>query len=289
MSKALRLLGWLVLIALLALLPGREPSTTGRSLSARLLGPVGSLAAGWQWVRVRQAIEAGRPGLGYSRAELAFELDPSSTAAWSFLASHYAHDRASAEAEPDPELRTSWVRAALALLERGESTAAKPAELALHRGLILIHVGDMEGTIPWPGGARGAWLEAGLAFERAIELDPGDSQGWIQLGRLRALRLGSPELQPSQAERLAALEATLELLERGTAEVRRPGMLFFERGLLLGITADGGDGAAWPGGRRALYQAALRAFEQAEAEDPHLARRAGESARAALSALEQQL
>jgi hypothetical protein len=284
MSRWARWLGWALICLMLVLLPQRATSTT---FAARLLGPIASLTAGWQWVRVRQALEEGRPGLAYSRAELALELDPSSTGAWSFLASHYAHDRASPDAEPNAALRTSWVRAALTLLERGEASAREPAELALHRGLLLVHVGDFDGAIPWPGGPGGAWLGADSAFERAIELDPGGAAGWVQLARLRALRLASAELEPSTPARLAALESSLELLRRGSAHARRPAELAFEEGLLMGITADEAQlGEAWPGGRAALYADAIRAFEAAELGGVRLAHDAAESARAALEALD---
>ncbi len=284
MSGRLHWLGWALICLALTLLPQRTAPTT---FAARLLGPVAWLAAGWLWFRVRQALEEGRPGVAYARAERALELDPSSTGAWSFLASHYAHDRASPDAEPNPALRTSWVRAALALLERGEASAREPAELALHRGLILVHVGDFDGAIPWPGGKAGAWTEADSAFERAIELDSGGAAGWVQLARLRALRLASADLEPSLPARLAALESSLELLRRGGAHARRPGELAFERGLLLGLSADDAPlGDAWPGGRAALYEAAIGAFEEAELGGVPLAHSAAESARAALRALD---
>lgn len=283
MSRAQRIVGWLLVVVLISMLPVHE---RGGSIASRLLGPIGSLAAGWQWVRVRLAIEAGKPGLGYSRAELAFELDPDATGAWSFLASHYAHDRASPDAEPDPAMRTSWVRAASSLLERGEATAREPAELAVHRGLIMIHVSDMGGSIPWPGGARGALEEADGAFERAIELDAGNTQAWVQLARNRALRLNSTALESDPQARMQALESALELLHRGSAHARRPEQLVFERGLLLGITADGEDAPRYPGGRVALYEQAIEAFVEAEAAGARMAHEAEQSARLALEALE---
>ena len=283
MTRLAKGLGWVLLCVALTQLPQRAAPAT---FTGRLLGPVASLAAGWEWVRVRQALEEGRPGIAYARADRALALDPRSTGAWSFLASHYAHDRASPEAEPEPELRTGWVRAALRLLERGELSAREPAELALHRGLILVHVGDFRGEIPWEGGRAGAWQEADSAFERAIELDPGGAAGWVQLARLRALRLASAELEASIPARLAALESSLELLHRGSAHARRPGELAFERGLLLGISADDEAlAAAWPGGRAALYSTAIAAFEAAEAGGVPLGHSAAESARAALDSV----
>ena len=96
--SALRVLGWSTCAMLLAvsILRPRESPRPG-TFVARLFGPVASLAASGQWVRVHLALEDGRPEVAYSRAELAFELDPGATSAWSFLASHLAHDRASAE------------------------------------------------------------------------------------------------------------------------------------------------------------------------------------------------
>lgn len=273
---------WLAVLLFVALMSRSPKHSAPATLTARLLGPCASLAASAQWVRVGAAIDEGRHGLAYTRANLALDLDPEASAAWSFLASHYAHDRAAILAEPNPALRTSWVRTALALLERGEEVASKPAQLALHRGLILVHVGDLEGTVPWPGQKKGAWLDAERAFEDAIEHDRGATEAWVQLARHRVLRLAAPAFEPEPAQRVAALEAAVFLLHRGSAHARRPGRLDFERGLLLGISADGADGALWPGGRRALLDEACEAFLAAASHGTRGALGAAASAREAL-------
>lgn len=260
------------------------PAESGGSLPHRLLGPVSSLAAGWQWVRVRMALDAGRRDLAYSRAELALELDPTATDAWAWLASNMAFDRASPYREPSPELRTRWTELALDFLRRGEASARRPADLALQAGLILVRLGEAEGAIPWPGGTAAAWREAQENFVRATELDPGLTEAWVQRAAHRSLRLGDPLLEPARESRVQALVAALEVLEEGREPARRPEDLDFERGLLLAAFADGGDGDAWPGGRVALYQGALEAFERAHAGHHPLAHGALDAARVALEA-----
>jgi len=255
------------------------------SAALRLLGPISSLAAGWQWVRVRMALYDGKPDLAYARAELALELDPEATDGWSYLASTMAFDRASPYRQRNPLLRTRWTEVALEVLERGEASAAQPAELAVQRGLTLVFVGNSEGAVPWEGGAAGAWGDAQRAFERATELDPGYAEGWAQRAANRVLRLGGPTLVPDPEGRLLAFREGLALLDRGRAVARFPELLDFQRGALLTLLAESGDGALWPGGPEALYDEALVAYARAEASDFPLARVAAESARDALAEL----
>ena len=285
--SAPRALGWgaCALLLLTCFLRPRESPRPG-SFPARVLGPIASLAASWQWVRVRLALQDDRPEVAYSRAELAFELDPGATSAWSYLASHLAHDRASAERERNPARSASWVRAALDLLERGERAAREPAELAVHRGLILAQIGDLGPAVRWPGGPTGAWREAQEAFERALELDPESSAAWVLAATNASWTLGSPEVEPELAGRLRALDAALEILDRGQVRAREPERLGDQRGLLLGLFAEGPDGEARPGGRRALYLEAIRALEAAETLGHREAHAAAEGARRALEKLE---
>lgn len=264
---------------------GRGPAGGDGSAALRLLGPISSLAAGWQWVRVRMALYDGKPDLAYARAELALELDPEATDGWAYLASTMAFDRASPYRQKNPLLRTRWTEVALEVLERGEARAARPAELAVQRGLTLVFVGDSEGAVPWEGGAAGAWSQAQRAFEHATELDPGYAEGWAQRAANRVLRLGGPALVPDAEGRLRAFEDGLALLERGRAVARRPELLELQRGALLALYAEAGDGELWPGGPEALYREALVAFERAEAGGIPLARYAAESAREALAEL----
>jgi len=255
------------------------------SATLRLFGPISRLAAGWQWVRMRMALQDGQPDLAYARAEVALELDPSATEGWAYLAANMAFDRASPYRQPRPELRTRWTEAALEVLERGEASATRPAELAVQGGLILVLVGESEGAIPWPGGAAAAWQEADGAFERATRHDPGSAEGWNQRAANRVLRLGGPELVPDAAGRRAALEAGLKLLQQARPGVRRQDLIDFQRGALLAVFAESGDGATWPGGQAALLLQALAAFEAAAEAGFPLAPPAVDETRAALDGL----
>ncbi|MFT7486969.1 MAG: tetratricopeptide (TPR) repeat protein [Candidatus Paceibacteria bacterium] len=265
--------------------PSAGPAPTSMSTGRRLLGPIAQVAAAWQWVRVRVALDAGRSGLAMARAEIALELDPQATGGWKFLASTLAFDRASPDREPDPDLREEWTRVALDLLRRGEQSAAHPAELALQRGIILVHAGDSEGRIPWPGGAAGAWSEAQQAFLRAATLDPTSTEPWAHQAANRCLRLGSPEIAPEFGQRKQALEQALAFLDRGLELVHSPAALHFQRGMLLAFIAESPDGERYSGGKNALYTEAIDAFARAEAENFPLARVGKEGAQEALAEL----
>lgn len=192
-ARGRRALAWSAVLALLLLpLPLREREPPAPTFGLRLLGPIASVAASIEWVRFDSALDAGRPGLAYSRARRALELDPGSTEAWAYLAAHFVYGRGAAEVEPDPGRRAEWIRAALALLERGESRARRPAALAQQRGLILAAVGDEGEAVRWPGGAQAAYRAAAAAFERAAQL--GDPLGHeLAHGALEAARAaGAP-------------------------------------------------------------------------------------------------
>jgi hypothetical protein len=259
------------------------PETNRGSLAQRLLGPMSEVAAAWQWVRVRSAMDDGQMDTAYSRAEFALGLAPRSPDGWSFLASNLAFDRASPDRQKDPVLRTRWIEAALGLLRRGEQVARHPEQLAMTRGLVLVHVGDSEGAIPWPGGARAAWSAAQLAFERACEMDPGATEPWAHRAANLCLRLGSPQLVENVEQRQAALGKALDLLAEGIQRVRQPSALHFQRGALLGYIGESPDGPLWPGGRVALFELSVEAFRQAQQLDFPLAKLALEGAEEALS------
>lgn len=141
------------------------------SLVERALGPFAGLAATIEWIRADVALRGGREELYYARAERALALQPSATQGWIALAHHLVFDRASLAREPDPVRRGHWVRAGLALLERGAGSAAEPAELAFDRGLILTFLAALEpGDRAWPESAAEAWRRATLAFEQARQL-----------------------------------------------------------------------------------------------------------------------
>jgi hypothetical protein len=154
---------------LFVLAPHRAPARAGseRGLAQRLLGPIASLAASAQWVRVDLAFRAGRTELALARAEQALALDPRSPELWHDLAWEQAFSLASPEREPDPALRLAWLESGLATAAEGEARSRDPAELALLQGLILLKAALLDPDLPWPGGVRGMWGEAARHFERA--------------------------------------------------------------------------------------------------------------------------
>jgi len=173
-SRRWRALGWLavaLLIALFASLPPREsPGARPTSPAARLLGPVAGVAARFQLLRAHHAVRAGRHELALARVEHALELDPTSTDAWKTLAWHLAIYLGSPARERDPERRARWVRAGVEVTERGEEHAARPAELAYQRGVILLTQAQLEDELRWPGGVAALRDGARRAFERAAAL-----------------------------------------------------------------------------------------------------------------------
>jgi hypothetical protein len=189
MKRALRPLLWCAAIALLfapAFGP-REPSAPrAPSFALRLLGPIASVAASVQWVRVDSAIRAGRTDLALARAETALAIDPGSTAGWTFLSRYMALDLASPAREPDTQRRLSWIKAALRVAERGEKTAREPSELALWEGLVLATVVALDDDLPWPGGAAGKWNDAALCLDRAAALGDPEAAQLAAIVRARA-------------------------------------------------------------------------------------------------------
>lgn len=157
---------------LFVLAPGRTLRREGgeRGLAVRLLGPIASLAASAQWVRVDLAFRAGRTELALARAEQALALDPGSPELWNALAWVQAFVLASPEREPDPGLRLAWLRSGLATAAEGEARSREGAELALLQGLILVKAALLDPDLPWPGGPKGMWAEAARHFERAQRL-----------------------------------------------------------------------------------------------------------------------
>lgn len=147
--------------------PGAAEART--SLAARLLGPLAPLVAEVQWVRVHDAIRSGRDELVLARGQTALDLAPEASGGWLFLGHYLAFTRASVEREGDAARRLAWVRAGLELVERGESVAAEPAELAVWQGLVRVKEAD-EGDLDWPGGPRDLLRGALEDFERAAAL-----------------------------------------------------------------------------------------------------------------------
>jgi hypothetical protein len=163
---------------LFVLAPRRAPPPSGetaaeRGLAQRLLGPIASLAASAQWVRVDLAFRAGHVELALARAEQALALDPGSPELWQGLAWVQAYTLASPEREPDPALRLAWLASGLATAAEGEARSRDPAELAVVQGMILMKVAWYDPELPWPGGARALWTEAERHFARAQDLGHG--------------------------------------------------------------------------------------------------------------------
>lgn len=205
MSRGLRLVGWLAVLALGGYsISALGTSSTGRedgarpaehSVARRLLGPFASLAARGQWVRVHGAMLSNREDLVFQRAETAFELDPGATEGWIFLARHLFFDRASLAREPDPARRAAWMQSAIEIAERGEARAREPEQLALWLGLARVRMATDE-HLAWPGragelaegdaGAAGAGGPGGAATPRALLLRAAEDFE-------RAARAGDPD------------------------------------------------------------------------------------------------
>ena len=170
--RLLRVVALLLAVALIALAPGRlrSGSAIDRGLAQRLLGPVASLAASAQWVRVDLAFRAGEIELALARAEQALALDPRSPDLWYDLAWRQAFTLASPERELDPALRKAWLECGLATAAEGEARSRDPAKLALLQGSILVKTAWLDPALPWPGGVRGMWTDAARHFERAAAL-----------------------------------------------------------------------------------------------------------------------
>ena len=203
MSRGLRLVGWLAVLALGGYsISALGTSSTGRedgarpaehSVARRLLGPFASLAARGQWVRVHGAMLSNREDLVFQRAETAFELDPGATEGWIFLARHLFFDRASLAREPDPARRAAWMQSAIEIAERGEARAREPEQLALWLGLARVRMATDEHLV-WPeragetagGVAEGDAGAAGAATPRALLLRAAEDFE-------RAARAGDPD------------------------------------------------------------------------------------------------
>lgn len=139
-----------------------------RPVLRRILGPIASVAAGLQWIRVDVAIRSGEFARAYSRAETALELDPESPSGWIFLAHHLVFERASISREPDREARARWIQAGLATLERGERAALEPGDVYFEHGVALAFLGSLaDEDRAWPESGERAWELAAAAFDAA--------------------------------------------------------------------------------------------------------------------------
>lgn len=190
---ALWILGWVAVFALfawsLATAGGERDRAPARSPLERVLGPVASLAASVQWVRVDVALRRGEEARAYAMAETALRIDPSDPEGWIFLAHHMIYDRASLLREPDPARRAAWIRAGLETLARGERSSRDPGAILFDRGVALAFLGSLEDRDrAWPASAREAWSLAAEAFDRAAAVGHPRAAEAARLARERAAR-----------------------------------------------------------------------------------------------------
>jgi hypothetical protein len=145
-----------------------EAGERPRSPAERLLGPIADLAATIQWVRVDEAENDGRLALAQQRAAIALEISPGDPGGWIYYAEHLVYNRASPLREPDRVARERWVRAGLALLERGERESRMPGRVAFARGAVYLSLASLDDADrPLPITRVEAWTAAAEAFEKA--------------------------------------------------------------------------------------------------------------------------
>jgi predicted Zn-dependent protease len=172
---------------LAASLSGWRNGEADRPALRRALGPVASLAAGVQWIRVDVAIRRGDYARAYERAETALALDPEDPAGWIFLAHHLLYERASLSREPDRDARARWIRAGIETLERGERTSSDPGAVDFEHGVALAFLGSLaDADRAWPESAERAWELAARAFEAAAEEGTRSAAQAAALARERA-------------------------------------------------------------------------------------------------------
>ena len=190
MSRALWLCGIAAATGLLvASLAGARtgPDDARRPVIRKILGPVASLAAGAQWIRVDVAIRREDYPRAYERAETALSLDPEDPAGWIFLAHHFFYERASLAREPDREARARWFRAGVETLERGERASTDPGAVFFEHGVALAFQGSLaDEDRAWPASASEAWQLAARAFEAAAAHGTPDASKAAALARERA-------------------------------------------------------------------------------------------------------
>jgi hypothetical protein len=178
---------------LVASLAGTRGDSSGadRPVLRRILGPVASLAAGVQWVRVDVAIRREDYARAYERAETALALEPEDSAGWIYLAHHLIYERASLSREPDREARARWIRAGIETLERGERASRDAGEVYFEHGVALAFLGSLaDEDRAWPKSAAEAWELAARAFEDAAARGVASATKAAALARERASAAG---------------------------------------------------------------------------------------------------
>ena len=135
----------------------------------RMLGPVASVAASFEWVRYRVALGHGDEARAYGHAARALALDARTVAGWATLGDHFIFNRASPLEVADPAERRRWIRAGLDLMRRGEARAAAPGDLAHLAAIIRATylAGIPDEALGWPGGPAELLREARADVARA--------------------------------------------------------------------------------------------------------------------------
>ena len=160
--------------------------------------------------------------------------------------------------------------AALACLlwyaERG-SVAPDPGRGGL-AARLLGPVAGLAADVQWVrvhAALRAGRTELALArAETALALAPESGQGWLFLANHLAFDRASPEREPDPARRRAWIAAGLEVARRGESSCRAPAQLAAWQGLVRVQKAAEPD-LDWPGGPRALLEAAELDFSRARA------------------------
>ena len=169
MRKAARALAWAAVLALaLVSLAGPAPRPAAPA-PLLLLGPFADLWAEIAWLRFQAALRRGEEARALELAESALALDPRSSEGWRMLAGHLVFDLASRERTPDLARRRACFQAGLAVLARGVERSARPEELELFRGLVLLAKAEGDPELD-PGGAQALKRSAADAFEHAARL-----------------------------------------------------------------------------------------------------------------------
>ncbi|QDU68652.1 tetratricopeptide repeat protein [Engelhardtia mirabilis] len=111
--------------------------------------------------------------------------------------------------------------------------------------------------------AAGRPAQAFALAERALELDPGATEGWEILVWFQAIQLASPAREPDGERRRQWLENGLAVAARGEQSAREPAALARLAGDVLFVHADAEPATPWPGGRKALLELAQTHYRRA--------------------------
>lgn len=111
--------------------------------------------------------------------------------------------------------------------------------------------------------AAGEPARAFALAERALDLDPGATDGWSTLVWYQAVQLAAPAREPDADRRRRWLENGLAVARRGEGSAREPSALARLAGDILFVHADAEPPTPWPGGRAGLLAAAAEAYTRA--------------------------